>query len=245
MDMTATSSAPLADKVVVITGASGQVGWGLAHAALDAGANVVLPVRSAIAGEALREELRHPRVTIMRVNFRDEGSLADIRDETLERLGRIDHVIAPLGAWWQKGASLEQPSSELRNLLDAYVETPLNLVKAFATALRASGGSYTFITGAAGEADCIRGAGLMVVAVKAQLGLSAVLRRELAGEPFRINEVRISKRIERSPRPGVIPSRVAGEALIKVLLTTSTGRLIRYDGNPLELEQQRPAEVRR
>jgi hypothetical protein len=70
--------------------------------------------------------------------------------------------------------------------------------------------------------------------------LSAVLREELAREPFRINEVRISRRIERAPRPGVIPSRLAGEDIIKVLQTTSTGRLIRYDGTPLELEQERP-----
>jgi NAD(P)-dependent dehydrogenase (short-subunit alcohol dehydrogenase family) len=39
----------LASKIVVVTGATGQVGWGIAHAALDTGATVVLPVGSEAA----------------------------------------------------------------------------------------------------------------------------------------------------------------------------------------------------
>jgi len=228
--MPATTLPSLTNKVVVVTGATGEVGWGIAHAALAAGANVILPVRTAIAESALQEDLRHPQASVARVDFGDEGSLATMRDETLERFGAIDHVIAPLGSWWQKGSLLDQPADELHNVLSAYLDAQWHLVRVFAPALRASRGSYTFVTGAAGETEYIHGAGLLVVAVKAQLALSAVLRHELASEPFRINEVRISRRIERSPRPGVIPSRVAGEDLIKALQTTSTGQVIRYDG---------------
>src|SRR5438094_3067609 len=39
----------LAGKIVVVTGATGQAGWGIAHAALDTGTTVVLPVRSEAA----------------------------------------------------------------------------------------------------------------------------------------------------------------------------------------------------
>jgi hypothetical protein len=88
------------------------------------------------------------------------------------------------------------------------------------------------------DADYISGAGLLVVAAKAQLALSAVLRRELADEPFRVNEVRISRRIERAHRPGVIPARVAGAALLKAITISVTGRLLRYDGSQLMLEDE-------
>ena len=143
----------LAGKIVVVTGATGQVGWGIAHAALDTGATVVLPVRSEAARKKAEREFGKARTSIVTANFADESSLASMRDAALERFGAIDHVFAPLGSWWQQGASLDQPAAELRDLLSAYVEAPWLLVKTFAPALRVSRGSYTFITGAAGGAD--------------------------------------------------------------------------------------------
>ena len=168
----------LASKTIVVTGATGQVGWGIAHAALDTGWTVVLPVRSEAARKKVERDFGKARTSIVTVDFADESSLATMRDATLERFGAIDHVFAPVGSWWQKGASLDQPAAELRDLLKAYVEAPWLLVKTFAPALRVSRGSYTFITGAAGEADYLPDAGLLVVAVKAQHALSGVLRHE-------------------------------------------------------------------
>lgn len=198
----------------------------------------MLPVRSETSRAAVEHDHSNSRAFVHAVDFRDESSLAAMRDATVQHFGGINHLIAPLGSCWQKGSSLDQPASELRDLLSAYVEAQWLLVKTFAPALRQSQGTYTFITGAAGEADYISGAGLLVVAVKAQLALSAVLRRELAGEPFCINEVRISRRIERAHRPGVIPSRVAGAALLKAITISVTGRLLRYDGSQLKLDDE-------
>jgi 3-oxoacyl-[acyl-carrier protein] reductase len=228
----------LAGKIVVVTGATGQVGWGIAHAALDTGATVVLPVRSEAARKKVEHDFGKARTSIVSVDFADENSLAMMRDATLERFGAIDHVFVPLGSWWQKGASLDQPAAELRDFLSAYVEAPLLLVKTLTPALRVSRGSYTFITGAAGEAEYIPGASLVVVAVKSQLALCGVLRRELAGEPFRINEIRISRRIERSARPGVVPSQAAGATFVHAVGTNVTGKLLRYDGAQLELDEE-------
>jgi NAD(P)-dependent dehydrogenase (short-subunit alcohol dehydrogenase family) len=223
-------TSPLASKIVVVTGATGQVGWGIAHAALDTGATVSLPVRSEAARKQVEREFGKARTSIVTVDFADESSLATMRDATLERFGAIDHVFAPLGSWWQKGASLDQPAAELRHLLSTYALAPWLLVKAFAPALRVRRGSYTFITGAAGEAEYIPDSGLLLVAVKAQHSLSGVLRHELAPEPFRINEIRISRRIEHSPRPCVIPSQKAGATFIQAAGIDGTGKLLRYDG---------------
>jgi NAD(P)-dependent dehydrogenase (short-subunit alcohol dehydrogenase family) len=232
------TASALAGKTIVVTGASGHVGWGIALAALDAGANVVLPVRSEASRAAVERDHGNSRAFVPTVDFRDERSLAGMRDATVQQFGGVAHVITPLGSCWQKGSSLDQPGSEMSDLLSTYVEAQWLLVKTFAPALRQSQGTYTFITSAAGEADYISGAGLLVVAAKAQLALSAVLRRELADEPFRVNEVRISRRIERAHRPGVIPARVAGAALLKAITISVTGRLLRYDGSQLMLEDE-------
>jgi NAD(P)-dependent dehydrogenase (short-subunit alcohol dehydrogenase family) len=64
------AASALAGKTIVVTGASGHVGWGIALAALDAGANVVLPVRSETSRAAVERDLGNPRAFVPTVDFR-------------------------------------------------------------------------------------------------------------------------------------------------------------------------------
>ena len=57
----------LASKIDVVTGATGQVGWGIAHAALDTGATVVLPVRSEAARKKVERDFGKARTSIVTV----------------------------------------------------------------------------------------------------------------------------------------------------------------------------------
>lgn len=217
--MSSTSEA-MRGKTVLVTGATGQVGWGVARAAVRAGARVVLPVRA--GARALGPSLEGPTVVVVECDLTDETSVTRLRD-----VGVVDHVAAPLGAWWQKGPSLAQPPRELRDLLAVYVEAQWLLMKTLAPALRQSGGSYTIITGAAGE-GMVPDGGLLVTAVRSQYALSKVLRHELAGEPFRVNEVRIACRIERDARPGVVPAEDAGADFVAVMAGAHRGEVLRY-----------------
>jgi NAD(P)-dependent dehydrogenase (short-subunit alcohol dehydrogenase family) len=103
------TASALAGNTIVVTGASGHVGWGIALAALDAGANVVLPVRSEASRAAVERDHGNSRAFVPTVDFRDESSLAGMRDATVQQFGGIKHVIAPLGSRWQKGSSLINP----------------------------------------------------------------------------------------------------------------------------------------
>lgn len=223
------------DSTVLVTGATGQVGWGIARAAVEAGCSVVLPVRDVEkAKPSLGPELEGGKVLVVAVDFSDERSVAAMRDAAIARFGRIDHVAAPLGGWWQKGGSIDQPSAELRDLLGVYVESPLLLMKMVAPSLRDRGGSFLLVTGAAGEGT-IPGAGLLVVAVRAQYALSHVLRSETKDDSLRVNELRIACRIEREPRAGVVPSRVAGAAFLEIMQGTTRSQVLRYTGEGREL----------
>ncbi|MDX2011899.1 MAG: SDR family oxidoreductase [Myxococcaceae bacterium] len=217
----------LLNQTVLVTGVTGEVGWGLAHAVKDAGANLVLPVRRPEQVAALKTEFG-PRALVQPVVFTDEATLTALRDAALEAFGSVNHVFAPLGAWWSKGASLDQTPDEFRALQDVYVEAPWQLLRATAPALRASTGSFTFITGAGGEASFIPRSGLLVAAVAGQIALARTMRHELAREPFRVNEVRISARVERQPRPGVVPSREAGATFLTVATSDARATLFRY-----------------
>lgn len=224
------STSRLDGAVVLVTGASGQVGWGIAKAAQAAGATLVLPTRRAEGLSELEREFAGSKTAVGVVDMLDEGELEAWVRGVVERFGRIDHVAAPLGAWWQKGATIAQPRRELRALLETYVEAQHVLVKAVAPSLRRSRGSYTFVTGAAGE-HMVPGAGLLVAAVNAQFALSRVLRAELSDEPFRINEMRIACRVERDAREGVVPSVDAAQAFLEVMTGSERGAVLRFTGD--------------
>lgn len=218
------ANARLTGKVVLVTGSTGNVGWGVAELASREGAKVVLPVRGAPPADS-------PGRMHAQVERFSEAELVALRDEALDRFGAIDHVVAPLGGWWQKGPSLAQPSEELRALLEVYVESQLTLAKVMAPALRKASGSYTLVTGAAGE-RVIPNAGLLVIAVSAQYALSRALRSELSDDRLRFNELRIACRVEREPRPGVVPSIVAAEAFLQLMTSDTKSAVVRYQGSP-------------
>lgn len=216
----------LSGSVVLVTGATGQVGWGIAHAATLSGARLILPSRSADGVDSLGIEF--PDATIVLGDVGTPDGLAGVAD-AIGSAGGLDHVAAPLGAWWQKGDTLSQNAHELSSLLEVYVGAQFALAKATAPHLRRSHGSYTMVTGAAGE-SMIPGAGLLVVAVRAQYALADVLAEEHRGDEFRFNEVRIHTRIERTQRPGVTDAIDAGAAFVEVMTGTSRSTRIRYPG---------------
>ena len=210
---------------VLVTGATGHVGWGVAHAAAEAGAGIVLTASRDSSAARLRREF--PSATVVTVDLTGDAAEGRLRKAIELDGGRLDHVFAPIGSWWQAGPTLEQPSSELAALLDTYVVAQHRLLRATAPFLSTAGGSYTLVTGAAGHRP-IPDAGMLVVAVRAQWGLAEVLRTELADAPFRFNELRIRTRIERTARSGVVPSRVAGEAFLALMTGDTRGEVVHY-----------------
>lgn len=85
----------LAGKTFVVTGATGQVGWGIVHAALEADATVVLLLRSEAARQELDHDFGKARTSIVSVDFADESRLVSMRDAVIQDFGTIDHIIAP------------------------------------------------------------------------------------------------------------------------------------------------------
>lgn len=214
----------LVGKTVLITGATGQVGWGVARAAAAARADLILPTRSQEGANALRSDFPAAEIVIADLaTTSGYSALAPV----LDRAVRLDQVVAPMGAWWQRGASIDQDAEELDVLLATYVSAQLQLLQATTHLLRHNGGSYALVTGAAGEM-VIPGAGLLVVAVRAQYALADILRHELVDDPIRFNEFRITARIERSPRPGVIASRAAGDEFVAPMTGATRSKLVRY-----------------
>ncbi len=218
--------AELNGRTILVTGATGNVGWGAACAARESGARLILPTRSEEGRDRLEEEFGG-LARVLRTEIGTEAGIKEVVRLAQDGDG-LDHVVAPIGSWWQKGHAIDQETSELEELLDIYTTTQFRMVKATAPLLRHVQGSYTVVTGAAGEAPHIHGAGLLVVAVKAQLALAEVLKAEHEDDDFRFNEFRIATRVEREPRPGVVPAIEVGRALMGLLTEDTRSRTIRY-----------------
>lgn len=222
------SNASLQDSVAIVTGASGNVGFGAAAAFAAAGAHVVAPVRGGRSADEVRTLLSDERHELVTADLSLDGGAEALRDAALARFGRIDHVVAVLGPWWQKGAVVEQSAEEFREVMRTYLESHFLLARALLPAMRSRpGSSYTLVTGAAGEA-VVPGSGLLVVAVMGQFGLSRMLRAEHRPDAVRVNELRIRARIEKMPRPGVIPSRDAGAVFTAIARSFVDGAVIGY-----------------
>jgi NAD(P)-dependent dehydrogenase (short-subunit alcohol dehydrogenase family) len=134
-----------------------------------------------------------------------------------------------MGPWWQKGPIVEQSGDEYREVMRANLDCQVFAAQALIPPIRRrSGASYTIVTGQGGHAS-IPGTGLLVIAVSGVFGLSRMLRLEHAADPVRVNELLISARVERAPRPGVVPAEEFGESAAAIAGSLLRGEVVRYD----------------
>jgi short-subunit dehydrogenase len=110
---------PLADQVIVITGASSGIGLATAEAAANAGASVVIAARSGHALEQIAAKLRPIASQILPVacDVSDRKQVQRLADAAIERFGRIDTWVnnAGLGLY---GRLDEVSDEDSRRLFD-------------------------------------------------------------------------------------------------------------------------------
>jgi NAD(P)-dependent dehydrogenase (short-subunit alcohol dehydrogenase family) len=218
---------------VVVTGISGNIGWGVAHALLTLGADVVGITRDAKTVDAIAASLPNRENLQIEVgDLSDPESAADLAGR-IASTGEIDHVVAALGPWWQKGMIVEQSMNEYAEvragLQDAHVHAAMVFIPLLGKGPNAS---YTIITGQ-GANMAIPGTGLLVIAATAVLGLSRMLREEHKDDTVRVNEVLIRTRIEKAPRAGVIHAPRFGEQISELLQAGTRSKVLAFDGNVL------------
>jgi NAD(P)-dependent dehydrogenase (short-subunit alcohol dehydrogenase family) len=226
----------LANKRVVVTGVTGNIGWGVAKATLEAGAHVIAIVRSASAIESVTASLGNAKNVSFEVGDLSQPIEAQALRDRIAAYGDIDHVVAAIGPWWQKGPIIDQPFSEFAPVRAALLDAHVYAATAFLPLLKdRANSSYTIITGAGAHME-IPGTGLLVVAASGVVALSRMLRSEMASSKVRVNEVLIQTRIEREPRDGVTHAPIFGAKLAGLMNTAIKGKILTYQGAELEVQ---------
>jgi 3-oxoacyl-[acyl-carrier protein] reductase len=183
--------AKLDGKIALIPGGTGGVGEGIVRGFLNAGATVVVPSRREESLEKLRRQLGESagdRFVPLVGDLSQTESAEALRDQAMEKVGRIDAVVASLNGRWNQDIPLTKTSlDDWKQMLDSNLTAHFIAARTFLPVLE-YGSSYTLIGGGAAEA-AMPNYGPVCVPAAGQLMLTQVLVEENKGSGIRINEV--------------------------------------------------------
>ncbi|SEP65607.1 SDR family oxidoreductase [Microlunatus flavus] len=192
---TTTSTAPtgstartrvLAGRRVLVPGGTGAVGEGVVRAYLDAGADVVVPSRSAVRAAELHALLGPEDAARLHVfehdytTFAGAGSLVATM---LDRLGGVDDVVAPIGGWWAGRRLTEVEDTDWQSAFVGLATTHLAVARAALPHLPRQG-AYAVVVGQSAHHP-VPGSGLVSMEQAAVLMMQRVLAAE-AGDEARV-----------------------------------------------------------
>jgi NAD(P)-dependent dehydrogenase (short-subunit alcohol dehydrogenase family) len=167
------SEAPLKSRRIVVGGGTGDVGVDVVAALLDAGAEVIVPLRSVGKGEELRSSLRDASRLALIDGFPEDdagvGALADA-------VGEIHGAVAAIGSWRRAHPLTALPLEEWDYVSSGNLTAHFLFAKAVVPRLT-RGGQYIIINGA-GALQPVPQSGHVSIMACAQLMLGEVLRSE-------------------------------------------------------------------
>lgn len=134
----------------MVLDAATPIGWGAAAAAHEAGARLVLPAKDARELALLKSLYSGEDTVCVLWHPRQEHTVALSQARLLGHFERLDHVVAPLGAWWQPGEAPRSDHDAMRAQFHDCVAVQFALTETVKAALRESRGSYTLITDVGG-----------------------------------------------------------------------------------------------
>ena len=124
-------SLSLANKVALITGGSRGIGAATVRLFSEAGAKIVFNYqKSAAEARKLARECGDENCTAIECDLTGTGTAKKLVDETVQRYGRLDILVANHGVWPAEDVSIEEMSDQQwRNTLSVNLDAVFALIK--------------------------------------------------------------------------------------------------------------------
>jgi len=180
----------LADKIIIVTGAGGNLGAAVMTVLSAAGARIVAVDRREDALQqslaTLDEPARH--LAVPDVDLADEAACSGLVARALERYGRIDGLAATVGGF-AAAPLAETDSNLLLHMLQINTITTLNIMRAVLPPMRTAGSGSLVVVGAASARQASAGIAAYAAAKGAVFRLVESFADELRPEGIRVNAV--------------------------------------------------------
>lgn len=119
----------LKDKVAIVTGASSDIGTGIAKRLAHDGANVVLVARKLEPLKRSQSRIGEKSVAIT-CDITDESQTLQLADQVVDKYGKVDILVNNAGAINDPTHFHEMPHAEIQKLVDVNVMGIFNMTKA-------------------------------------------------------------------------------------------------------------------
>jgi 3-oxoacyl-[acyl-carrier protein] reductase len=132
--MTMTMQIDLTGKIVLITGATGQLGRTMTRTLAGCGADVAIHYHhNRSKAEELQAEIEAlgRRAVIVQADITSADSMNKMRDDVLEAYGRVDIIVANAVSQYAWTSVLEQPAEDYLDQFNSCVMQSVHLFKAF------------------------------------------------------------------------------------------------------------------
>jgi Short-chain alcohol dehydrogenase of unknown specificity len=121
----------LNEKVAIVTGASSDIGKGIAKRFVDEGAKVILIARNLEQLEATRKEIGNEESTVsISCDLTDESQVLQTVNQIVDTYGKIDILINNAGAINDPIHFHEMQDSEIKKLIDVNLFGVFHMTKA-------------------------------------------------------------------------------------------------------------------
>ena len=191
--MVDTSLFDLTGKVALLTGASKGMGASMALGLAEHGAKVVVSSRKLDQCEetakAINDQIGEERAIAIACNIGYKDQLQALVDETHERLGKIDILVANAGVNPFYGSILDIPDDAYGKIMDSNVRSNLWLAKMVAPDMVEKGSGSIMITSSTGAFKASEVLGAYSISKLADIGLVRNLAAELGPKGIRVNAV--------------------------------------------------------
>lgn len=177
---------PLADKVIIITGASSGIGAATARALAPTGARLVLSARSTEKLAALAAELGG--ALVIPADMTAPADIANLVARTVEQLGRVDVLFANAGIYIP-GQVVEGNPNEWSTLLTVNIDSVLRCVHAVLPHMVAQQSGDILITSSISGFEDIHWEPVYSASKHAVTGFVHTLRRQVLPHGIRVMSV--------------------------------------------------------